>query len=92
MRDNHFANISVEFRVHLSNVNCFFCFSGDLRFFLIYNLELVDFGEWMAFGDAMLVYGRICTFFAVFFFTHSPRDLQVSPMYEDLQLGLVHDH
>ena len=71
MRDNHFANISVEFRVHLSNVYGFFCFSGNLRFFLIYNLELVDFGKWMAFGDAILVYGRVCSLFAMFFYTFS---------------------
>ena len=71
MGDNHFANISVEFRVHLSNVYGFFCFSGNLGFFLTYNLELVDFGEWMTFGDAMLVHGRICSFFAMFFYTFS---------------------
>ena len=71
MGDNHFANISVEFRVCLSNVYGFFCFSGNLRFFLIYNLELVDFGEWMAFGDAMLVYGNVFSFFVMFFYTFS---------------------
>ena len=52
---------------------CYFCFSGDLRFFLIYNFELVNLGECMAFGSAMLVCGRICSFLTIFFYTFSER-------------------
>ena len=53
MGDDHFANVSVEFRVKLSDVYCLFCLTGDLRFFLVYNLELVNVGLWMAFGGTI---------------------------------------
>ena len=65
MGDAHFANISHEFRVFLLNVYCLFCLTGNWRLFLVYNIELINIGEWMAFGVTMLVYGRVGSFLAI---------------------------
>ena len=47
------------------NVYCLFCLMGNLRLFLIYNFELINIGEWMAFGATMLVNGRVGPFLAM---------------------------
>ena len=57
--DNYFANISVKFRVFLTNMYCLFSLTGNLRLFLIYDFELINTGKWMAFGVTMLVCGII---------------------------------
>ena len=65
--DNHFANISIKFRINLLNVYSLFSFTGNMRLFLIYNFELINIREQMAFGRTMLIDGRVGTFPAVFF-------------------------
>ena len=69
MGDNHFANISIKFRICLLNVYCLFSLTGYLRLFLVYNFELINIGEWMAFSSTMLVYDRVGPFRAMFFYT-----------------------
>ena len=49
------------------DVYCLFGLTGNLRLFLIYNFELVDIWEWMAFARTMLIDGGVGPFFAMFF-------------------------
>ena len=56
-----------EFSVCFTDVYCLFGLTGNLRLFLIYNFELVDIWEWVAFGGTMLIDGRVGPFFAMFF-------------------------
>ena len=41
MSNNHLANISIKFRICLSNVYWLFCLTGYLRFFPNYNLKQI---------------------------------------------------
>ena len=55
------------------NVYFLFCFTDNVRLFLIYKFEFINVGEWMAFGRTMLIDSRVRPFLAIFFYTITKR-------------------
>ena len=86
--NRHFTNISVEIWVQSSNVYGFLGLSSYLRGICVNNAEVFDWGQgwWKSVQCLSMadVFNLECSL------TLSPRNLEVSPMYEELQLSAWH--